>query len=214
MMLRSWPAPDEGALFVVSGPSGTGKSTLLQAAFATVPGLEFSVSATTRAPRAGERDGVHYHFVDVPRFLELRERGELLENAEVYGRHYGTPRAPVERALREGRSILLDIDAQGARQVRRAMPEAVSVFILPPSVGALEARLRARGTDDEATIRRRLADADLQLGACGEYDYLVINDDLATATASLVGILLAELSRARRRSTWVRRFSGGALSSH
>lgn len=206
-MLSGWTAPDEGALFVVSGPSGTGKSTLLKAAFATVPGLEFSVSYTTRAPRTGERDGVDYHFVDTEDFLGVRDSGGLLENAEVYGRHYGTPRAPVEAALREGRSIVLDIDVQGARQVRERMPQAVFIFILPPSLDVLLSRLRTRGTDSEAVIQRRLAEADAQLHGCGEYGYLVMNDALESATAQLTGVFVAELSRRERRSSWVRRFT-------
>jgi guanylate kinase len=206
-MLTGWITPDEGALFVVSGPSGTGKSTLLKAAFAAVPGLEFSVSYTTRAPRPGERDGVDYHFVDAPRFLDVRAAGGLLESAEVYGRHYGTPRAPVEAALAEGRSIMLDIDVQGATQVRGKRPDAVTIFVLPPSLDVMRDRLQARGTDSEAVIERRIREADVQLHGCGSYDYLVMNDALEAATAQLVGIIVAELSRRTRRGTWVRRFT-------
>lgn len=210
MRLQGWQAPDRGALFVVSGASGTGKTTLLRAALERVPGLEFSVSATTRAPRAGERDGVDYHYVSVDRFREMREAGALLEHAEVYGTLYGTPRAPVEQALNEGRSIVLDIDVQGAAQVRAAFPAAVTIFILPPQIGTIRERLAARGTDGPDVVERRIRDAHAQIARCGEYDYLVMNDVLDTAHAQLQGILLAELSRRSRRDTWVRAFVPGA----
>lgn len=207
-MLEGWQAPDHGALFVVSGASGTGKTTLLKAALAHVPGLEFSVSATTRAPRAGERDGVDYHFMDEPTYRGMRDRGELLEHAEVYGRLYGTPAAPVRAALAEGRSIVLDIDVLGAAQVRRAIPDAVTIFILPPSLEVIRARLEARGTDHPDVVARRMRDARAQLDRCGEYDYLVMNDVLDTAHAQLQGIFIAELSRRSRRGSWVRALSG------
>jgi guanylate kinase len=197
-----WTAPDIGALFVVSGPSGSGKTTLLHAALTAVPGLEFSVSATTRAPRAGERNGVDYHFVTREAFAELLRTGALLEHAEVYGNYYGTPRAPVDAALAEGRSIVLDIDVQGAAQVRRAHPEAVSVFVLPPNLAAIEARLRARGLDDAAIVARRVREADEQLAEADTYDYLVMNDDLASAHAQFQAVLVAELLRRNRRQSW------------
>jgi guanylate kinase len=199
-----WTPPDVGALFVVSGASGSGKTTLLQAAFKSIPGLEFSVSATTRAARDGERSGVDYHFVDRPAFLNLLDSHALLEHAEVYGNFYGTPRKPVDDALAEGRSIVLDIDVQGAAQVRRAHPEAVSVFILPPNLGAIEARLRARGLDDDAIIARRVREAAEQLREAGEYDYFVMNDDLSSAHAQFQAVLVAELLRRTRRESWAR----------
>lgn len=205
-----WTPPDRGALFVVSGASGTGKTTLLRRLFAAVPGLEFSVSATTRPPRPGERDGVDYHFVDVPTFQGMRDAGELLEHAEVYGRYYGTPRGPVDAALAEGRSIVLDIDVQGAAQVRQRHPEAVLVFILPPSLDALRGRLQARGSDAPEVIARRVAEAEIQLWECGWYDYLVMNDHLEAAAAQLEAVVTAELCRAGRRSGWVRRFAAQA----
>lgn len=199
-----WTAPDIGALFVVSGPSGTGKTTLLQAAMRAIPALEFSVSAATRPPRVGERDGVDYHFVTPERFREWLAEGALLEHAEVYGNAYGSPRAPVERAVREGRSMVLDIDVQGARQVRLAYSSAVSIFILPPNLATIEARLRARGLDDEAIIRRRIHEADEQLASAGEYDYLVVNDDLDAAHTHFQAVFVAELLRRSRRESWVR----------
>ena len=207
-MLEGWQAPDHGALFVVSGASGTGKTTLLKAALAHVPGLAFSVSATTRAPRAGERDGVDYHFVDVPSFRGMVDRGELLEHAEVYGTLYGTPAAPVRAALAEGRSIVLDIDVQGAAQVRRALPDAVTIFIVPPSIGVIRQRLEARGTDGPDVVARRMRDAQAQLDRCGDYDYLVMNDVLPTAHVQLQAVFIAELSRRSRRGRWVRALSG------
>lgn len=204
-MLRGWEPPDRGVLFVVSGPSGVGKSTLVKAALARIPGLSFSVSATTRAPRPGERDGVEYHFVSQERFAELVGDDGFLEHAAVYGNRYGTLRAPTEAALSTGRSLLLDIDVQGSAQVRRALPEAVHVFVLPPTFAALEARLRARGTEPEEVIRRRMTEAAEQLRGAPTYDYLVVNDDLETAHAALQGVLLAEMSRRARRTSALRR---------
>ena len=198
-----WKRPDVGVLFVVTGASGSGKTTLVKAAFERVPGLEFSVSATTRPPRPGEVDGVDYHFLSGDRFTELQEQGALLEWAEVYGNRYGTPREPVVSALAEGRSILLDIDVQGARQVREAYAEAVTVFILPPDIGVLEKRLRARSTDEEEVILRRIGEARLQIQHCDEFNYLVVNDDLDLANRLFQSVLFAELSRVSRRQSEV-----------
>ncbi len=213
MMLEGWQAPDAGVLFVVSGASGTGKTTLLHELFARVPGLAFSVSVTTRPPRPGEVDGVHYRFVDRTTFEALRDSGALLEHAEVYGTGYGTPRAPVEAALRDGRSIVLDIDVQGAAQVRHSHPSAVSIFILPPRLAVIRERLEARGTDAPEVIARRVREAHAQLAACGTYDYLVMNDVLSTAHAQFQGIVLAELSRSERRQGWVRAMESALATS-
>lgn len=204
-MLAGWEPPDRGALFVVSGPSGVGKSTLIQAALARIPDLRFSVSATTRAPRHGERDGVHYHFVGAERFARLVEQGAFLEHATVYDRRYGTLRDPTEQALSDGVSLILDIDVQGAAQVRDHLPEAVRIFVLPPSVPALEARLGRRGTEEPDVVRRRMALAAEQLRGVTSFDYVVVNDDLETARAAFEGILLAELSRRERRRTAIQR---------
>ncbi len=201
--LSRFARPDRGALFVVTGASGTGKTTLVKEALATIPDLSFSVSATTRAPRVGEVDGRDYHFVSQERYAELVAAGAFLEWAEVYGNRYGTLREPVESALARGESILLEIDAQGA-----AMPEAVFIFILPPSIETIEARLRGRSTDSEAIIQRRLADARLQLSRCGEFEYLLVNDDLESGFDQLQAILVAELLRAQRRESLVARFTG------
>lgn len=206
--LRTWPRPDRGALFVVSGASGTGKTTLVQEALRRMPGLAFSVSATTRAPRQGEVDGRDYHFVSVQRFEELRQGGELLEWAEVYGNRYGTPKQPVLDAIARGESILLDIDVKGARQVRRALPEAVSIFLLPPDVATIEARLRSRSTDSEEVIQRRMDQAREQLEGAAEAEYLVVNDVLESAHDQLQAILVAELCRRIRHPGLVERFTG------
>jgi guanylate kinase len=208
-MLRFDP-PDTGVLVVVSGPSGVGKSTLIRGLLHRVPDLGFSVSATTRAPRAGETDGVDYHFLSDEGFASGLASGAFLEHAEVYGRRYGTLAAPVQKALAGGHSILLDIDVQGARQVRAGMPEAVNVFLLPPDRATVEARLRGRGTDDEAVVQRRLDEMDVQLADLNRYDYLVVNDDLQTAIELLCSVVLAEMSRCGRRNSLVQRWTTAA----
>lgn len=206
--MRAWTAPDVGALFVLTGPSGVGKSTLITQLMREVPGLAFSASATTRPPRPGEVDGVDYHFLDLASFEARVQAGEFLEHAAVYDRRYGTLRAPVERALTAGSSVILDIDLQGARQVRAASPEAVFIAITPPSIRMLDSRLRARGTESDEVIARRMRAVAAQLAGVGEYDYIVENDDLETAAAVLRGIFLAELSRVARRAGVVNRVLG------
>ena len=201
--LKHMGQPDQGVLFVITGSSGTGKTTLLKEAFQVLPGVEFSVSATTRGRRAGEEDGKDYHFLTPDAFLGMKEKGDLLEWAEVYGNHYGTPRKPVESALNEGRSILLEIDVQGARQIREKLPQAVLVFVLPPSLEAIEERLRARSTDSEDIIARRVAEAMVQISACGEFDYLVVNDNLEEAHKVFQSVLISEMCRTKRRRTLV-----------
>jgi len=204
---NSWTPPDEGALFVITGSSGTGKTTLVQQALATIPGLCFSISATTRAIRDGECDGMDYHFLSKSGFEDRVREGQMLEWAEVYGNCYGTPRAPVLESLGRGQSIVLDIDVQGAQQVREAMPEAISIFVLPPSIDALEARLRGRSTDSEEIIRSRMSQARVQLERCNEFDFLVVNDDLASAHDQFQAILVGELCRRQRHASLVSRFS-------
>jgi len=176
-------------LTVLSGPSGVGKDSVIELIRARSPWVWLSVSVTTRKMRDYEVDGVHYFFVDRPEFERMIAAGQLLEWAEFAGNLYGTPRGPVEAHLREGQPVLLKIDLQGARQVRAAMPEAQLVFLAPPSVAELKRRLIGRGTDDEETIRRRLAHADEELSAEGEFDITVVNDHVERAADELVGLL-------------------------
>jgi guanylate kinase len=185
----------EPSVVVVSAPSGAGKSTVLARVLTDMPGLRFSVSHTTREPRGGERDGVEYHFVDRPTFEALQAEGRLLESAEVHGNLYGTATAELDRAREEGLDLLLDVDVQGAAQVRQKMPDAVTVFILPPSYEILERRLRGRGQDDEAAIRRRLAAAGREIDAFVRYDYVIVNDDLDRCVGALESIVRAARCR-------------------
>ena len=178
-----------GKLLVLSGPSGCGKGTVLRALMAGREDMAFSVSATTRSPRPGEVDGREYFFVTRERFMEMVEQGELLEHAEFVGNCYGTPKAPVLQQLDAGRHVLLDIEVQGAAQVKKAMPEAVLVFLTPPSLEELERRLRGRGTETEEKILQRLKTAEYEMTLAGEYDYTVVNDEVARAAAELAEIL-------------------------
>lgn len=179
----------EGRLFIVSGPSGAGKGTLVKELLARVPRLLLSVSATTREPRPGEVEGRAYRFVTPERFDELVRTDGLLEWAEVHGNRYGTPREPVERALAEGHDVVLEIDPQGAAQVRSRMPESVLVFVTAPSVAELRRRLERRGSESEEEVERRLQTALEELRVAGTYDYVVENDDVRRATDALVRIV-------------------------
>jgi guanylate kinase len=178
-----------GRLFVITGPSGVGKGTLISRLLERMPELELSVSATTRPPRPGERDGVDYHFESEDDFDRMIGDGRLLEHAVYSGNRYGTPRSEVEPRLAAGRSVVLEIEVQGARQVREAMPEAVQVFIAPPSPEALRERLVGRGTDSGDAIERRLAAAEDELAARSEFGHVIVNDDLDRATEDLVGLV-------------------------
>ena len=188
-------------LFVLSAPSGCGKTTMLRRVMEMLPGLAFSVSHTTRAPREGEVDGRDYHFVSREEFMALRDRqpSGFLEWAEVHGNFYGTGRDEVERQLAAGLDVILDIDVQGAAQVRENA-EPVTIFIAPPSLDELARRLRGRGTEDEATLSLRLANAAKEMEAAGSYDYLIVNDDLDQAVDSLRSVFVAE--RLKRRRLW------------
>ena len=181
-----------GTLTIVSAPSGAGKTTLVRGLLdtAVVP-PRLSVSCTTRAPRVGEVEGEHYHFISVAEFEARRQQDEFVEWAEVHGNFYGTSRAWLADALAQGHDVVLEIDWQGASQVRRAFPDAISVFVLPPSFAALESRLRGRGTDDQATIARRIAAAREEMGHVNEFDYVIVNEDVDTAIADLVAIVRA-----------------------
>ncbi|HEY9388836.1 MAG TPA: guanylate kinase [Mycobacteriales bacterium] len=176
-------------LTVLSGPSGVGKGTVVEAVRRGYPDVWVSVSVTTRRPRPGETDGVEYHFVDRARFLRMVADGELLEWAEYAGNLYGTPRTPVQEELASGRPALLEIDLQGARQVRVQMPEAWLVFLAPPSWEELERRLVGRGTEPTEVIGRRLAQAKVELGAESEFDAVVVNDDVERAASELVQLI-------------------------
>jgi len=194
-------------MVVLSGPSGVGKSTLCRRLLRSVPGVSFSVSFTTRPRRPGERNGVDYHFVSEEEFRRLRGRRKLLEWARVDGQFYGTSRDQAERTLRRGEDLLLDIDTQGAAQVRRRSREAVFIFVLPPGPSALRARHRRRGTDP--TVRERRLDlARRELMKSNDYDYLVFNDRIESAFEALKGIVLAERSRRRRQIPRVNRILG------
>ena len=178
-----------GTLTVITGPSGVGKGTLVQRLLARHPSIWVSVSATTRAPRQGECEGESYFFHSRDRFDALVKEGGLLEWAEFAGNCYGTPRAPVEQRLQEGRPVLLEIELEGARQVRRSFPEAVQIFLAPPSFEELERRIRSRGTDAEEAIQRRLLRAREELNAQGEFDAVVVNADLEQALMKLEGLM-------------------------
>jgi len=178
-----------GRLFVISAPSGAGKTTLVHRIMAADPSLCFSISYTTRDRRHNEKEGESYHFVSKEQFEKMIAAGEFLEHAEVFDNYYGTPKQGVQDLLKQGRNVILEIDWQGAQQVRKNMPDCLSVFILPPSVKELEQRLRGRATDSDEVIARRLADSVADISHWQEFDYAVINDDLDTATATLQSIL-------------------------
>ena len=182
-------AADQGRLFVIAAPSGAGKTTLVHRLMDTDPALRFSVSYTTRPKRRGEVNGRDYHFVEADDFQRMAADGEFLEHAMVFDHRYATSRSQVDELLRGGNHVMLEIDWQGARQVRENMPEACTIFILPPSLAQLEARLRGRSTDPEAVIQRRLRDARSDMAHWAEFDYVVINDDLNAAVKTMQAII-------------------------
>jgi guanylate kinase len=181
----------QGLLFIVTAPSGAGKSTLVNAVLADDPRLALSVSYTTRAPRPGEANGREYHFVDRAAFQRMLEAGEFLESAEVHGNFYATSQKRIAELRAAGRDVVLEIDWQGAEQVRRLFPEAIGIFILPPSPAELERRLRARGKDPDEAIRRRLAAAEAEMSHAGEFDYVIINNDFEEARRDLAAVVRA-----------------------
>lgn len=190
----------QGQLFILSGPSGSGKSTLMTQVLQRLPNLAFSVSHTTRPARPGEQDGVHYHFIDKAAFLALRDQrpSGFLEWAEVHGNFYGTSVAEVESKLQQGMDILLDIDVQGARQVRQQRSDVVSIFLCPPSLEILAERLQRRATEADATFALRLENARKELACAPEYSYLLVNDQLETAVSGFCSIIIAERLHHRR----------------
>ena len=199
-----------GLLIILSSPSGAGKSTLAKRLMAWDRGIRFSVSATTRPPRAGEVDGRDYYFRSRAEFEAMIAAGEMLEHAEVFGNFYGSPKAPVEQAMGEGRDTLFDIDWQGGQQVRKSSlgKDVVSIFVLPPSIAELESRLRGRAQDSNAVIAGRMQKSRDEISHWAEYDYVLVNDDLDRTEAELRGIIAAERQR-RDRQPWLNEFVRG-----
>lgn len=189
-----------GQLYIVSAPSGAGKSSLLQALRAYLPGVDVAVSHTTRQPRPGEQDGVHYHFTTVEAFQQQIAADAFLEYAQVFDNFYGTSKQAVNSVLAAGHDVILEIDWQGAQLVRQRAPDAVSIFILPPCVADLQERLQGRGQDSEAIIQRRMRDAQSDMAHYPEYDYLIINDDFETAVAELGSIFRSQRLQRERQT--------------
>lgn len=203
-------ANGKGLLLVLSAPSGGGKGTVLKELLAQDGNLRLSVSATTRAPRPGEVHGEQYYFISREEFEGLIEDGGMLEHAQYVGNYYGTPRAPVDRWLEEGRDVVLEIEVQGGAQIKRLRPDCVSVFILPPSMEVLEKRLRGRGTEEEDVVRQRLQKAREEIPHAAEYDYIVYNDRLEDAVADIQAVLRAEKRKYSRNLDCVERMDANA----
>lgn len=195
-------AKRQGIIFILSAPSGAGKTTLYHGLHKAYPEIKLSVSCTTRARRKGEVNGQDYRFISVEQFEAMRSGGEFAEWATVHGNSYGTPRKPLDLSIQTGRDILLDIDVQGARQIKQAYPQAVSIFLLPPSLRELRRRLAARGTDGTEVIRRRLANAQDEIKERIYYDYYVVNRQVDEAVRILVSIVEAERSKVSRVTEW------------
>lgn len=200
----------KGLLVVISAPSGGGKGTILKELFARDDNLRLSVSATTRSPRPGEKHGEQYFFISREEFEALIKEGKMLEHAEYIGNYYGTPREPVEAWTSEGRDVVLEIEVQGGAQIKKLMPECVSIFILPPSLEVLEKRLRGRGTEDDATVRKRLITARKEIPCAKDYDYVVFNDRLEDAVEEIQAILRAEKLKYSRNADSIERVLSNA----
>ena len=201
-----------GTLYIFSAPSGAGKTSLVKALLEQTSGIEVSVSHTTRSPRPGEENGRHYHFTDAASFEKMVEDSAFLEHARVFDNYYGTARASVDAPLQQGQDVILEIDWQGAEQIRHLYPEAVSVFILPPSKSALRERLQGRGQDPEEIIERRMRDAVSEMSHYAEFDYLIINDDFDVALQELRSIVIAQRLRLVRQATQQRALLQDLLS--
>lgn len=201
-----------GSLYIVAAPSGAGKSTLVNALLKRESGIKLSISYTSRGPRPGEQDGVHYHFVSSATFMEMVERGEFFEYAIVHGDLKGTARTAVEQQLANGVDVLLEIDYQGARLVRHLMPDAISIFILPPSRDELERRLRSRAQDSEEVIRRRLSGSRAEISHAHEFDYIIVNENFDRALDDLTTIVHASRLRQRVQSAKLKALVDGLLA--
>ena len=200
-----------GILFIISAPSGSGKTTLVNELLTRIPNLEFSISYTTRPPRGSERDGREYFFVGRERFEEMIRRGEFLEYADVFGNYYGTAKSVLEEATRRGNDLLLDIDVQGAKQIKHALPDAVTIFVLPPNKETLEKRLRSRSQDQEPVIQRRLQEATKEIENWTNYDYILVNDQLDQSIDTLQAIVWSERSK-RDAAVTAEQIRSGALA--
>ena len=191
---------NKGGVFIISGPSGSGKDTVMTELFKKMPELLFSISSITRAMRAGEREGEKYNFITREEFEDMLKNDRLLEHNEFVGNYYGTPREPVERAVADGQDMVIEVDVNGAAQIREKMPEAVSIFIMPPSFAELKRRLSGRGTESEELIQKRLNSALGEIKRATEYDYIVVNEDIAAAADDIMSVILSSRLKTDRQT--------------